>query len=255
MTTARSGIRCILFDLGSTLWEERDDETLHSHERAAEANAMATVRALSAPEMLELDDATWGRHLREHVRREIKAAHAADPMVEPDFALLTLRTLHAVGIAQADERWGATVYEALRVRSLLTRKLFDDALPTLAILRERGYALGIVTNRAYGGPVFLDDLRQMGLLPYFDPQHVAISADLRYRKPHPNIFRYALARLGRAPSETAMVGDQLGADVLGANFLGLFGIWKPKSGKSEPSSTIVPGAIISQIAELLAMFP
>jgi putative hydrolase of the HAD superfamily len=255
MTAALSGIRCILFDLGSTLWEKRDAETLQWHERAAEANAVATVRALSAPDTLGLDDATWGWDLREHVRQEIKAAHAADPMVEPDFALLTRRTLHAVGIAQADERWGATVYEALRVRSLLTRKLFDDALPTLAILRERGYALGIVTNRAYGGPVFLDDLCQMGLLEYFDPQHIAISADLRYRKPHPNIFRYALARLGTAPSETAMVGDQLGADVLGATFLGLFSIWKPKSGENEPSSMIVPSSTIFQIAELLAMFP
>jgi HAD superfamily hydrolase (TIGR01662 family) len=263
MTTARSGIRCLLFDLGSTLWTRRDAETVLRYERAAEANAVAAVRStpyagISMPRLSDpfaLDGATWGRHLRELVHAAIKTAHQADPGIEPDFAAITRDILHGQGIAQANESLGAAVYESLRVRSLHTRALFDDVLPTLATLRARGYALGVVTNRSYGGPVFLDDLDQMGLLRVFDPRHIAISADLRYRKPHPNIFRYALARLGYTLSETAMVGDQLGADILGSNYLGMFSIWKPKPGETETPGEIVPDATITHIADLLAMFP
>lgn len=43
-------------------------------------------------------------------------------------------------------------------------------------------------------------------------------------KPLPHAFRRGLALLGTAPQETAMVGDQLFTDVLGANLAGLISI-------------------------------
>ena len=44
------------------------------------------------------------------------------------------------------------------------------------------------------------------------------------RKPMLRGFRKAMHMLGTAPTETAMVGDQIFTDVLGANLLGLYSI-------------------------------
>jgi HAD superfamily phosphatase (TIGR01668 family) len=44
------------------------------------------------------------------------------------------------------------------------------------------------------------------------------------RKPMLRGFRKAMQMLGTAPKETAMVGDQIFTDVLGANLLGLYSI-------------------------------
>jgi FMN phosphatase YigB (HAD superfamily) len=71
-------------------------------------------------------------------------------------------------------------------------------------------------------------MQAVGLLNYFDPRKMAISADLGIRKPAPGIFLYALDALSVAPEQAVMVGDSLTADVAGAQDAGIFAIWKPK---------------------------
>lgn len=254
MTAAPPAIRCILFDLGGTLWRDGAPAVVEREEWAAATRAGATLRALSAPEMITWEDAADGHHLQQLVLRELRAAYAAEPLREPDYAALTQDILRRLGHTRADTHWGRMIYEALRVRSVHTRILFPDVLSTLTVLWQRGYALGVVTNRAYGGPIFLDDLRQLGLLSFFDPRHIAISADLGWRKPHEAMFRHALAGLDRTTDETAMVGDQLRADVWGAAQLGMFTIWRPHVVRPELSALVTPDAVIGQIADLLALF-
>ncbi len=61
-------------------------------------------------------------------------------------------------------------------------------------------------------------------------------------KPEPHIFRMALHRLGLPPEATAMIGDSLASDVLGAQAVGLRTIWlAPPSavaGDVQPDLTI-----------------
>jgi FMN phosphatase YigB (HAD superfamily) len=95
----------------------------------------------------------------------------------------------------------------------------------------------------------------MGLLRLFEPQTIAISADLGYRKPHPAIFRYALEGLRRAPHETAMVGDKLYADVQGARQLGMYAIWRPDAHEADVPVGITPNVVIRQTDDLLTLFP
>jgi hypothetical protein len=80
----------------------------------------------------------------------------------------------------------------------------------------------------WGGNYFLDDLRQLGLLDYFDTRAIAISADVGVRKPHPDLYLRACRTLGLVSEETAMVGDSLRTDILGAQRLGMFTVWKPR---------------------------
>jgi FMN phosphatase YigB (HAD superfamily) len=85
-----------------------------------------------------------------------------------------------------------------------------------------------VTNRSWGGKPFLEDMRKLGLLAYFDSRHIAISADLGVRKPNPAIFSYALDALHMRSEEAIMVGDSLYADIFGAKELNMIAVWKPK---------------------------
>ncbi len=221
-------VRCILFDLGSTLWHHAEPATWTALETEADLRAVAMLRTLLPAEALPtMADEALGAALRRMIGDEIRHRHQVTGDREPDFADVTAHALHTLGIAAADTPLGARVFEALRVRAVTSRVLFPDALPTLAELRARGYLLGIVTNRDYGGEPFLADLRQMGLLDYVEPEHVAISGDVGYRKPHPAIFWHALNRLHVPLAEAAMVGDRLTADVYGAQQLGLFAVWRP----------------------------
>jgi FMN phosphatase YigB (HAD superfamily) len=254
VTRPPAPIRTILFDLGSTLWGPAEPATLAREEAAADALTGATLRELLAPDSSTWDDFTEGRAFRGRYFRTLMSAYAEQPLLEPDFAALALRVLEGMGYQPVQQGWGPMLYEAMRVRSVYARVVFADVPATLETLRGRGYALGIVTNRAYGGPIFLEDLRDMGLLRFFEPRHIAISADLGYRKPHPAIFMHALDGLGRAPEESAMVGDRLAADMLGAAELGMFTVWRPDRDETQVPDYITPDAVITEIADLLALF-
>ncbi|MBV9710302.1 MAG: HAD-IA family hydrolase, partial [Ktedonobacteraceae bacterium] len=176
-------------------------------------------------DFLPVDDEKLGHTLRQTINELIYQTFRAHPYDEPDFAQVTLDALTQLGFPRLDNPAATTIFEALRIRK--ARELFPDALTTLAMLQKRGFILGVVTNRFWGGPPFVEDMYEIGLLDYFDPDCMAISADLGIRKPNPAIFMHALNALRIAPAETAMVGDSLSADIAGANQLNIFPIWKP----------------------------
>ncbi|WP_189361911.1 HAD family hydrolase [Thermogemmatispora tikiterensis] len=238
-------IRCVLFDLGDTLWYRKDQETWRRLEFAANCQAIALLRMhLESCSLPDQDDVTLGRSLRVAFDAQTRARIRRDPSHEPDGAEIAMETLAQLGWGQIDRQLGAALFEALRVRIIDSRLLYDDALSTLAELRRRGFLLGVVTNRLWGGPPFQEDLRAFGLFEYFDPATIAISADLGVRKPDPAIFLHTLRALNVSPTEAAMVGDSLRSDIVGAKRLGLLAIWKPKPRVREAlqARLVAPGA-------------
>lgn len=89
---------------------------------------------------------------------------------------------------------------------------------TLAELRVRGYRLGLISNRDRVERLH-ELLEQMELWPYFDL--VLASGEVGVRKPDPGIFYAALERLGAKAGQSAYVGDNYWADVIGARNAGL----------------------------------
>jgi putative hydrolase of the HAD superfamily len=127
----------------------------------------------------------------------------------------------------------------------------EDAIPTLEELSRRGYRLGIISNAADASDV--DALLDKGRLhSYFE--QVWISANVGYRKPHPRIFKQAVDYFQVAPQEMAMVGDTLGADILGANQAGMHSIWVTRRadtpGNRDHLDTIRPEAQAGALAEI-----
>jgi FMN phosphatase YigB (HAD superfamily) len=222
-------VRCLLFDFGDTLWMRKDLPTWTRLEQEANEQAVVLLRSrLPSASLPALDDVTLGNEVRKAVERQIRDAKRRNPEYEPNFAEMAAHGLRQLGIVEADLQLGEDVYEALRVPILTSRIVYPDVFATLAQLRKRGFALGVVTNRHWGGAPFMADLRAMGFLDYFPSNAIAISADLGVRKPNPAIFWPALNALGAVPSEAAMIGDSLSADIVGARRMGIYAIWKPK---------------------------
>lgn len=126
-----------------------------------------------------------------------------------------------------------------------------DAVPTLAALRKRDYRLGLISNAADDTDVqTLVD--KAGVRTFFDK--ILTSAGEGIRKPNPRIFQKLLNFWDIPPERVAMVGDTLGADILGAKNAGIFSIWITRRAgtpaNNAHSDTIQPDAIIARLNEL-----
>jgi putative hydrolase of the HAD superfamily len=104
---------------------------------------------------------------------------------------------------------------------------YPETLRTLKMLKARGYGTAVVSNFSHRLPKLLRDL---GLAPYLDT--VTYSFEAGAEKPHPNIFRNALARAGSPPERVLMVGDSYEADYLGARQAGLHAVLLCREGKA-----------------------
>ncbi|MBV9691931.1 MAG: HAD family hydrolase [Ktedonobacteraceae bacterium] len=219
-------VRCILFDLGETLWTLRDDTTLQHLDSAAYERVLAALHG-HTPSLSPVATLALYSQIKEALEEYIHNARRQRAYYEPDFTLATSEVLQQVGLSGVTPELSAAVFEALRVSSSESRVPFPDTFSTLETLRARGFLLGIVSNRNWGGELFQQDLQILGFFEYFDPSCIAISADLGIRKPNPDIFLRVLNALDVAPHEAVMVGDSLRADVAGAKKLGMFTVWKP----------------------------
>jgi len=92
--------------------------------------------------------------------------------------------------------------------------LYDDALPTLELLRSRGLKIGLVSNGARDLDEFVADHK-------LDVDAAVGSRRHGWTKPHPSIFRAVLELLDVGPAEAAMVGDSPEDDIEGAKALGI----------------------------------
>lgn len=93
----------------------------------------------------------------------------------------------------------------------------------LAGLRARGIRTGVISNLGWTGKALAARLRR--LLPEHEFGFVIASSDYGVRKPDPLIFRAALAKAALPPEEVWFCGDQIDADVFGAQSAGLFPVW------------------------------
>jgi putative hydrolase of the HAD superfamily len=103
-------------------------------------------------------------------------------------------------------------------RNFYTRGLRKDAPAMLERIRERGLAMGIISNTPSLTHV-IENLHEMGIHRYF-AGCIYLSSLSGYRKPGRAIFIEAAADLGAKPSEAVYVGDTVSRDVRGARDAG-----------------------------------
>jgi putative hydrolase of the HAD superfamily len=101
-------------------------------------------------------------------------------------------------------------------------KLFPESQPALERIRAAGLRMAMLSNASDE-----ENVRRMianhQLESFFDP--VIISAAIGIRKPERGAFQPILDSWGLPAGEIVMVGDQLGADILGGKQAGMRTIW------------------------------
>lgn len=93
----------------------------------------------------------------------------------------------------------------------------------LAGLRARGIRTGVISNLCWSGEALSARLQR--LLPEHRFEFVISSSDYGVRKPNPLIFRAALSKAGLSPEDVWFCGDQIDADIFGAQSAGIFPVW------------------------------
>ena len=129
----------------------------------------------------------------------------------------TKRRLVALGIQtqQADDL-ARHVSDCMEMNYKPQPHLPDGIHDLLKHLQEKGYVLGVVSNRE---EPFHSELEELGMKDYF---HFSLAGgEVQSFKPHPRIFERALELSGTSANETMYVGDNYFADGVGALQAGL----------------------------------
>ena len=103
--------------------------------------------------------------------------------------------------------------------------LFDDVLPALTDLKDRGLTLGLISNVDSD---VIPLIERLGLASWL--QVVVTSQNAGFNKPQPEIFRTALKQAEVQASEAIYVGDQYQVDVVGSTKAGMKGVLLDRGG-------------------------
>jgi putative hydrolase of the HAD superfamily len=241
-------IRGLIFDLGSTLVYSAHDHNWGAVLPRMRADLVAHLTAqgyhLDAPRFLnrlaekfsDFDrqrQTDWVEYTTEWILASTLAELGAPPLTPPLLAE-ALRAYYAFSESQWLPMPG--VHETLRQ------------------LAAEGYRLAIISNASDDADVqrLIDNAN---LRSYFDP--IIVSAAVGIRKPNPKIFDRVLQPWGWPPRECVMIGDTLGADILGAQMAGLRHVWLTAhahhSANLAHRGHIIPEAEVAALAELPAL--
>lgn len=125
---------------------------------------------------------------------------------------------------------------------------FAGAIEILKHLKENGHRLALLTN---GCSVFQRrKLARFGLEPYFDL--ILIEGELGFGKPDSRVFEKALKFFQSPPEKALMVGDNLLADIAGAQSVGIPAVWNNCNAQQLPAGIAAPRFEIAELSDLLS---
>ncbi len=127
-------------------------------------------------------------------------------------------------------------------------KAYPEAHAVLAQLQTYPLQLGLITNAFQTMPMRDVDLAAADLLQFFPHAHFRLSAaDVGYLKPHPKIFEELLGRMEIQAHEAVFVGDNLTADIGGAQGVGIKAVWRKSA---HHPTEIIPDGMIETLEDL-----
>lgn len=164
------------------------------------------------------------------------------------FRSFNARVLGELGVAET--RQEAAHERAVAVfEDPATYRLYEDVLPFLEGIRERGLIVGIVSNWSERLPALCHGLGIADLVHF-----VIASADIKAEKPERECFHRALFRAGAPGEETVHVGDHPVRDVKGALDAGLRAVLLNRD-PGNPPSLVEDVTIVNGLDELLPLLP
>jgi putative hydrolase of the HAD superfamily len=141
---------------------------------------------------------------------------------EEIWILFTERIIRGMG--GEGDTYAAAVEMESRWAQSVHFELYDDALPVLEHLRQRGLLIGLLSNSSR-------DLNEFVVHHSLRADAVLTSHAHGKTKPHQSIFRAMLGLLDVAPDEAVMVGDTIDDDVVGARAVGMRAVLLDREGR------------------------
>jgi len=130
-------------------------------------------------------------------------------------------------------------------------KLYDETIPVLDYLKANGYKIGLVTNSMSTMKMRDVELREYGIIDYFDAR--VTSGDVGYIKPDPRIYNHIMELLGTDKDHAIFVGDRPSADILGANRVGMASVWMKPAHINHDLCDAKPDYTINRLDQLLSI--
>jgi putative hydrolase of the HAD superfamily len=224
-------LRGVLFDL---------DDTLFDHDFATE-RALASLHAGEPAFAAWTPDDLVARHsvVLEAMHREVLTGERS--VASAREARFSHLLGEATGAPVPDDR-AADLARQYREAYEQSWRAVPGALDLLRALRDRGLAIGIVTNNLTAEQRL--KLEYCALAPLVDA--LITSEDAGAPKPEARIFRDALSTLGLDAREAVMVGDAWATDIAGALTMGIRPVWFNRRGQASPDA---------KVAELTSLEP
>ena len=231
-------IKAVLFDLYNTL------VTYDPPREEIEAKILKDFGIEVSPEallrpILTADEFIYQEHARSSISKRSK---------EETTALYT--QYHGILLKEAGLEASKEVILGILGKWMnfnLKTVLYDDVVPALTNLKERGLILGLISNvdrdiaSLYQG---------LGLSAWL--KVMVTSQEVGFNKPHPEIFQAALKQAGIKPAEAIYVGDQYQIDVLGASKAGMLGVLLDRNGFFEEITDCPKIRNLTEVAEHLS---
>lgn len=241
-------IKAVIFDLGGTLLHYHDpgSEPDRPFRQVTQAGIGAIFERLtelgySLPLGQEIGPVV-DRHIGQAYRSLVKDLRGGSVETPVRAALSEL------GFAPDEDQWAdlrGYFYRAID-RIVSPR---EGLQPTLAVLKDGGYKLGLLSNTFWAADLHDRHLGEYGLLDYL-PVRVYTS-ETAHIKPHPSLFRLVLGKLDAAPGESVYVGDRPDVDVAGAQGAGMRGILIRSPYMRADLNHVVPDAVIDELPGLI----
>jgi HAD superfamily hydrolase (TIGR01549 family) len=121
-----------------------------------------------------------------------------------------------------------------------------DGADEVAERLARHMRLAIVSNYPHA-PVVYATLERLGLRAHFSA--VVISSELGWLKPHPELYRTTLGRIGARAEEALFVGDDFDNDIRAPKALGLHTAWFTTKPSARPPEADIK---LSDLRQLMA---
>lgn len=203
-------IKAVFFDLYQTLVHYRPTQAELEAEALNSLGFKTSAAALDRP-ILTANEILYkemaGRPLSKRSREEIASLYTEYQRT----------VLKEAGI-KAEEK---VVLKLLAMMQQVHMDLvvYDDALPVLTDIKQRGLVTGLISNIEKN---MNETIEKLGIASKLDI--IVTSLDAGAAKPQPEIFRYAMKKGNVQPSESIYVGDQYQVDMAGAKAAGMQGI-------------------------------
>jgi HAD superfamily hydrolase (TIGR01549 family) len=239
--------RAILFDLfGTVALFQQDKLPLFEWQGKTSRSTMGSLRAVIEQKVSAVPFESFFATLADVSRElgEIRTREMREFSSVHRFGL----TLVRAGLPDSSQTHALAEELALAHMALLAAAT-EVPLAHVALLnraREQ-YGVALVSNFDHG-PTARHILHKGGITEQF--QHIAISAEHGWRKPHPQIFVDALAVLGVESRETLFVGDSPVDDIVGAKGVGMDVAWVNAFTVDLPAEIPAPDYIVRAIPEL-----